>query len=233
MKTDEYTYGSRYRLMELIKSGGIDTLLESVPSVKVIKGTSAPSIDTQAEKTLESFLRERDLYSEKFNDWWIKRRGKRPTWDYLCEAELGNERGLILLEAKAHKSECSSGKKAKPAVGVPNYEDKLDNHMSIELSITKELAKLGGEYTGQYQIANRIAYASFAQRVLHKPVLLVFLGFIGEAPAAFPDRFESVGDWEREMERHLDALQLGSIKQENPVTFGGSKPTVVVLSSNI
>ncbi|NLV51168.1 MAG: hypothetical protein GXY20_10815 [Clostridiales bacterium] len=161
MKTEEYIYGSRYHLMKLIKSDELKSLLESIPGVIIIEGNGVPSKSSPSEKTLERFLKDRELYSAEFDSWWIEHRGKRPTWDYICEAELDGKRGLIFLEAKGHRRECGSGKKADPKKDTANYEVKLENHKSIEKCITEEITAFGGEYTGQYQIANRIAYAGF------------------------------------------------------------------------
>ena len=83
------THGSQHWLLGIIESGELKKLLEKSIGVTVVDGTGRPeSKDNPAEKSLESYVREYHLITESkqecFDKWWIKHRGKRPTWDYIC-----------------------------------------------------------------------------------------------------------------------------------------------------
>lgn len=229
------THGSSDSLLRMIKSNDLITFLEKkIEGIKVIEDTGVPTRNESAEKYLETYLKEFMITTEEFNpfkNWWIPNRGNRPTWDYICQATIAGRKGLILLEAKAHKNECNAKRKSKPILSATmsekSFKEKLENHDSIIKCITEELGELGGSYAGYYQIVNRIAYANKAQRELEMPVLLVFLGFIGDK--SFGDNWNKPEEWQRDIAKQLRLLNV-----ENLVRVGtpvlSKHPDIRILS---
>lgn len=213
------TYGSQFRLMELIRTNQLEPLLNSVNQLKVHSATGVPKNTSPAENSLEKYLKNSGVNMTPFEKWWAPHGGKTPTFDYLCQAEINGQSGYVLLEAKAHKYETSSLCKKAPTIGDPSFKKKMDNHLSIQQRIKEELDSLGGyykpsqtgSYVGYYQVANRIAYANFTSRMLNKPVILIFLGFVGETDFK-PDYFRTSTDWENHMRKILDLFSLSHLE---------------------
>lgn len=212
---DVKLYGSRYWLYRLIDNDDdkISSELDQIPGVKVIRGSGVPSKGSQSEKSLEKFLTDAGLITKEheFYNWWVQYPGKKPTWDYICRAEIDGKSGLILLEAKAHKGETTKTGKARPVRGkVKDVEQANVNYDQIERNIIDEFRRLGKSYhtegNGYYQIANRIAYASKIHSILGVPVLLVFFGFIGDCH--FPDKWENEEIWKADMKSCFKALNI-------------------------
>lgn len=225
------THGSQYRLLTIIESGELTELIESIAGVTVIANTGVPkSKGTPAEKSLESYIRENNLITESkqecFDKWWIEHRGKRPTWDYVCEAKIDGQDGLILVEAKAQKSEC--GKKKKVLSKDANVYQK-GNHDHIENAIETEISSLCGQYSGYYQIANRIAYANRI-RELGIPVILIFLGFLGDSGSN--GQWETEDKWKSDMWEIIDKLSLTRLI-DAPIANIAETPCIKILHYNL
>jgi hypothetical protein len=221
------THGSQHWLLNIIDNGVLKALLEKSIGATVVDGTGRPvSKCAPAEKSLESYVSEYHLITESkqeyFDKWWIMHRGKRPTWDYICKAKIDGKDGLIIVEAKAHKSEC--GKKKKVLSEDANVYQK-ENHDHIENAIEKEIKSLGGQYSGYYQIANRIAYANHI-REYGVPTVLVFLGFIGDD--CFDDPWKTEDEWKADITRHIGELSLTSLI-DTPISDAAKKPCIKIL----
>jgi hypothetical protein len=120
--------------------------------------------------------------------WWLAAgpaATQTPNWDIASTCTIEGNRGLLLVEAKAHKRELTketAGKKLNPK----KHSDRTRrNHLQIGQAILDASAALSYE-TGlpwnlsrdhHYQMANRFAWAwKVAQ--LGVPVILVYLGFL-------------------------------------------------------
>ncbi len=122
-------------------------------------------------------------FKKQTEDWWLVHTNgaNTPNWDIACIAEINKRKGLILVEAKAHKAELSRE--------VKTYDHSnphsLENHERIIMRIQeagKELStysKLGFNLSDKspYQLSNRFAWSWFL--AMHGiPVVLVYLGFL-------------------------------------------------------
>lgn len=226
------SHGSSDWLLKMIRNGEIDSLLETIPGVKITPNTGVPSKDDPTERELKTYLKEKGFVSEKITSiskWWPN---SGPVWDYVCQAKFNGADGLILLEAKAHKSETNKAKKAEPDRDkVKDLKKAENNHTTIEQNINKELAQLRGvdnvTYEGFYQVANRIAYANKARQVFGMPILLVFLGFIGDK--SFKDSWKHADQWKNEILSHLDVLKVANLTEvEMPEST--RRPGIIILS---
>lgn len=137
----------------------------------------------------ERFLKPMEIAS--VTDWWlaVKPRANTPNWDLVASCTIDGKKGLILVEAKAHKSELNSGGKAKPA-----SENGKENHEHIRAAIEEANSSLNTHGSGwalsrdtHYQLCNRFAW-SWKLASLGIPVVLVYLGFLNadEMPSPFP-----------------------------------------------
>ena len=118
-------------------------------------------------------------------DWWLvhKRWANTPNWDLAVGCTVEGRPGLVLMEAKANHPELNpTGKRLRKE----SSSRSTDNHQRIGEAIQE--ANLGcGLIDGRvnisrdshYQLANRLAF-TWKLGTLGIPVVLVFLGFIGD-----------------------------------------------------
>lgn len=141
--------------------------------------------DTQ-EAQLHSAARlvDRDLGRELLG-WWLgpdRPSGTTPNIDIASTCTVGDRRGLLLIEAKAHVNELE---RAGKRLGGDASADSKAAHVAIGSAI--DLARVGlsdaipGEWgisrDSHYQLSNRFAW-SWKLTTLDVPVVLVYLGFI-------------------------------------------------------
>lgn len=117
--------------------------------------------------------------------WWLlhRRRANKPNWDLVVGCDLWGQPGLALVEAKAHERELDwDGKRLRP----DGSDNSAENHERIGQAIAEASAALHRVIPGvhisrdsHYQLANRVAY-SWKLASMGVPVLLVYLGFIGD-----------------------------------------------------
>ncbi len=142
----------------------------------------------------ELFVKPNDR--ETVTDWWlaVKPRANTPNWDLVATCRIEGKEGLILVEAKAHKSELASvGKKE------PTTENGWKNHERIRVAIEDANTSLNAQGSGwalshdtHYQLCNRFAW-SWKLASMDIPVVLVYLGFLNADE--MPNPFPSTGAW--------------------------------------
>jgi hypothetical protein len=121
------------------------------------------------------FLSEKDR--QMITDWWLAMPGRAntPNWDLVSSCLIGDRKGLILVEAKAHESELGDDH-----CGATNQQ----NFKSIQAALgqaTKAWNELLSGFAlsvdSHYQLSNRFAFA-WKVAELGTPVVLVYLGFL-------------------------------------------------------
>ena len=135
-------------------------------------------------------------------EWWLEVIGSTswtPQWDVAATCSIEGRDGLVLVEAKAHSNELSTGGKRKPG-----SDNGWKNHHRIGSAIAQANVGLqvaaGGPWALSrdkcYQLSNRFAW-SWKLAALGVPVILIYLGFLGAEEMA-PDGalFRSEDDWE-------------------------------------
>ena len=143
--------------------------------------------------------------------WWLAvvEGANTSNWDIASTCMIRGERGLLLVEAKAHASELSQAGKSKP--GSKNSQS---NHGQIGRAIAEankafQLAtgkKWGLSRDSHYQLSNRFAW-SWKLTSLGIPVVLVYLGFLNAQDMAREGQlFESQADWERTLKDYCDGV---------------------------
>jgi hypothetical protein len=132
----------------------------------------------------------------KVTDWWlaVKKGANTPNWDIVSTCTIGNQRGLILVEAKAHGGELKPDDRCSAS--------DTDNLNRIAKAIREANSGLNTIIPGwalstelRYQLCNRFAW-SWKIATLGVPVILIYLGFLNaEEMADQGQPFQSASEW--------------------------------------
>ncbi len=182
--------GSKKAVLDLVDSNDFLTKINSL-----LSGTSAKISDWDnwmpkgyshpKESELKDFLKYNfdEKLSKGISDWWVKYNGTTPNWDIISTCQINGEKGLLLVEAKAHCRELEEVGKPSPQAKSDNSKSEL-NHKTIEIAIEEANSAIDTQYPGIaiyrdkcYQLSNRIAHAWWLAN--HGiPVVLMYLGFL-------------------------------------------------------
>ena len=165
--------------------------------------------DCSWDKTpaIESKLRRTDglvpaQIHQQLQCWWlaISRRANTPNWDIASTCCIEGNRGLILIEAKAHEKELDvKGKHLRSDAS----QNSRKNHEHICEAIAEAnrglQSNIGGDWVmsrdSHYQLSNRFAW-SWKLASLGVPVVLIYLGFLNAQDMACDSPiFKSEEDW--------------------------------------
>lgn len=174
------------------------------------------------DRTKEACLNEElellpeEEHREELRDWWLAvphRRANTPNFDIASTCKVGCERGLLLVEAKAHSSELTNQEAGKP-LDARASQDSRRNHEQIGTAIEEANAALRAD-TGRrwklsrdrcYQMSNRFAWSWKLAR-LGYPVILVYLGFLNAQEMCDKGRsFASHEEWQTLVKEHSRSL---------------------------
>lgn len=160
--------------------------------------------------------------------WWLEHvtKANTPNWDVASTCNIEGKQGLLLVEAKAHRTELSAdGKQLKPNASRKSRE----NHERIGMAINEANAGLG-HATGvswglsrddRYQLANRFAW-SWKLAMLGVPVVLIYLGFLNaQEMEEDGDLFRSEGGWVRTLNGHAQGV-VGDSCWETRIRINGT-----------
>jgi hypothetical protein len=148
--------------------------------------------------------------SAALRKWWLGASttlGRTPNFDIASTCTIGDEPGLMLVEAKAHHQELI-GAKAGRAPRDESSDDETDRTIRAAIAEACHTLELGtglawGISTdSHYQLSNRVAWAC-KLTTLGIPVALIYLGFLGADEMA--DRgapFIDHAEWERSVRSH-------------------------------
>jgi len=141
--------------------------------------------------------------------WWLaySEGANTPNWDLVVATEFNGIPGLTLVEAKANLAEL---KKDGKTLDKNPSADSTENHKKIGQAIEEARSALETEIPGikisrdiHYQLSNRVAY-SWKLASLGVPVLLVYLGFIGDQGISdVGDPLTDVSMWESTMQDYI------------------------------
>lgn len=146
---------------------------------------------------------------QALQDWWLvcKPGANTPNWDLVSACALQGQKGLVLIEAKAHTQELKAeGKHIEPNASSNSHK----NHDRIGQAIDEASNALSQVVEGinlsrdtHYQLANRIAF-SWKIASLGIPVVLVYLGFIGDKDIAdIGEPLEDDMHWQQVMRMYM------------------------------
>lgn len=142
--------------------------------------------------------------------WWLKviKRSNTPNWDIASTCTIDGRPGLLLVEAKAHEVELSSGGRGK-LLGPKASANSRANHDQIGCAIASARVGLQNATSSSwaisrdthYQMSNRFAWA-WKLASMGLPVALIYLGFLNANEMSKP--FGSHEAWEKAVYRHSD-----------------------------
>ena len=180
------------------------------------------------------------VYPEKRNqlrDWWLCHGGNTPVWDIASTCSINGERGLILIEAKAHDQELDARRKS---LSKSASENSRENHEQIGRAIEEANCRLQSEIGGDwnlsrdshYQLSNRFAW-SWKLASLKIPVVLVYLGFLNacDMDSANITLFHSKSEWENILKRYCKD-KIDNTCWEQPLYFNDTPFIPVIRACN-
>ncbi len=160
-----------------------------------------------------------ELDRAALRSWWltVPENANTPNWDIASTCMVGNCRGLLLVEAKAHERELRSAEAGKPLRAPVTFNSRR-NHARIgwcieDASLARsEQTKLNWTMSrdSRYQMANRFSW-SWKLTELKFPVILVYLGFVNAKEMI--DRGAPLTDesWPRMVRSHSATLFPGEV----------------------
>ena len=170
--------------------------------------------------------------------WWLVHRGgaNKPNWDLVFACNISGKRGLVLVEAKAHKRELDwAGKRLCLNASSKSRE----NHERIGKAIDEAGHALNTIITGinlsrdtHYQLVNRIAY-SWKIASMGIPVILLYLGFTGdEGIADVGEPIKNDDHWKHMMREYTEGI-LPKNFPETSLDCGNASMKMIVRSKTV
>ncbi len=235
--------GSQKAILELIEASNhldlINKLIQSTGANITTNDAWKPKgIKAKEEGTLTTFLKKHfdPKTGEDILSWWIKYGTVSPNWDFISTCTIDGKKGLLLVEAKAHKSELNKSRKAlkKDASKNSNF-----NHDRIKKAIDEANIAINKEVDGVcisidkcYQLSNRVAHAWWlADKGI--PVVLLYLGFLNCDDMENSKRrlFKKDEDWQSAFIEYAKLVGVDKI-MDKWIKFGESKFKIISRSVN-
>jgi hypothetical protein len=159
--------------------------------------------EAELDKVTDDILSEKQR--NKLKEWWLenhKNNPRTPNWDLVSTCKIYEEKGLLLIEAKAHHGELSEQDACK-AGGV--------NRASITEAMAGINKQTGWNLSAEehYQISNRFAW-SWQLASMGVPVMLVYLGFLN-ADEWGDDKLKDHDDWKKSVREYSKDIVPGAI----------------------
>lgn len=181
-------------------------------------------------------------HQRQLKNWWLvhPHGAKMPTWDLVVTAkDAGGQHGLILVEAKAHSTEMGTGGKDRPTRETPEQQVRSDaNHQRIGEAIAEASRALQDAVPGialtcesNYQFCNRLAVA-WKLASLGVPVILLYLGFVGDREINPVTFLKSDADWQATFRQHT-AVHFPVTNLDKRIDCGASAFSLVVRSLEV
>ena len=228
--------GSQKHVLDLLDSGqtGISSLNAflapfecQISSADVYRPTGRPE---PKEYYLPKFCNEfctSFLDSAPIVDWWVRSPWRPPTWDLISTFTTNqDQRGVLLVEAKAHENEFDwGGKSQKTHASIGSKS----NHTQIVGCLNEANKALNDSFDGyfglavdsHYQLSNRVAHL-WKLATCKIPVILLYLGFCGDREIE-PSYFRDEEHWQRSMGGYLQGVVPQSfLSSVHPLSGGGS-----------
>jgi len=241
-KTDEK--GSKKAMLDFIESkdflSSINDLIKSTGANITSDDKWMPEgIDKPKESTLNTFLRGKfdTIPNNAILKWWTLHGTRGPNWDLLSTCTINGERGVLLVEAKAHKGELdTSGKRLKKSAS----DNSEENHKNVLKAINQANKTINEQIEGVtisrdccYQFSNRVAHAWWlADKGI--PVVMLYLGFLNctDMDNGSYKLFETDEDWQTCFRKHAEIVKVHKIVEEK-INCGKSHFTTICRSCKL
>lgn len=217
--------GSQRCILELISSPdflkNINSIISSAGAIIESNDNWIPQgLHNDKEAELKDFLaiHFNDKLGNEIRSWWLAvsdPETRTPNWDMVSTCTINNQKGLLLVEAKAHYTELD-----KESVGKTfDLKSSKENHERIKLAIAEANENINKVVAGVsisrdncYQLSNRIAHAWWlANKGI--PVVLMYLGFLKADDMQDGKRtiFGTTSDWENCFFAHAKKVGVDKI----------------------
>lgn len=236
--------GSKRCMLELIDSpdfiSNINVLMKDVGAYISNTDSWLPKgYHNGKEGELKDFLKEHfnPQLATDIKKWWLHNNGRTPNWDLIATCTINGERGILLVEAKAHVDELKKESKGKLYNINTKSEGTKENHKQIALAIEEAKneinKKIGGIAISRdscYQLSNRIAHSWWlANNGI--PVVLLYLGFLKckDMNNGKNHLFNKDEDWQMCFKEHVN--QIGAEVLINEKVNCGESSFVMICRS--
>ncbi|NCS94601.1 MAG: hypothetical protein GW761_12455 [Leptospira sp.] len=190
-KEEQEYKGSRAAMLDLIGNENFKNQLIEIINQDNVQFSDKElfipkSKEDVKEAELKDFLKDTEwtYLGDGIKKWWLEifiPNVRTPNWDFISTCTINGQKGLLLVEAKAHSSEvnpkdkCTSENEAninKIENAINEAKDEINKVLSnSSISISKDSC---------YQLSNRIAHAWWlANQGI--PVVLLYLGFLNRS----------------------------------------------------
>lgn len=239
--------GSKKHILELIHSedfiSSLNKILQPYDASITDKKTVQPKgIKDASEYGLQTLINKQKL-SERFpllkdfnfNTWWKPCGGKAPTWDMISLCQINGKEGILLVEAKAHKSELAKYGKSeltdkssdRSRVNHENIKNKINEACDNLNENRKELFTISRDE--HYQLSNRIAFV-WQLKQLGVPVVLLYLGFTGDE--YFKDKFKDEEHWKASFNKYINSIVPTNFIDNNQAEFIFIQSSLPIISQS-
>jgi hypothetical protein len=195
------THGDRHMVAERLT-----TLIEPFGVVSTTDQWMPRGFDDVAEAQLHnapSLLPVED-HGQVLASWWLahaKSTSVTPNWDIASTCSVAGNKGMLLVEAKAHLSEL----KADDRCGATekNRQRIRDAIREANQLLNNIVAGWNLSHDNHYQLCNRFVW-SWKLATLGIPIILVYLGFLNAREMGDP--FATHEDWESALRNHAGVV---------------------------
>lgn len=188
--------GSQFWTQKLIRD--FPDVLEAAIDARPITWSSPLVTDDYAEYWDEAFLERLQLRLDgrPLQSFWPR---SGPRWDALGRVTGG---AALLLEAKSHIAEMTSGCRASPTARA-----KVERAFA-EVGRGWGIAPTSAWLSGYYQYANRLAHAYLLNELNTAPTFVVFLHLVNDRTMPEP---ATLGEWKAAIATAHEALGVSSL----------------------
>jgi hypothetical protein len=159
-----------------------------------------------------------------------------PNWDLAATCTIEGQRGLVLVEAKAHAKELSPAGKV---LRKDASENSRENHERIGQAIEEARQALDPIVPGvrisrdtHYQLSNRVAWA-WRLATLGVPTILMYLGFVGDTGIDdVGPHFENEDHWQRTIREYMEGVIPAGLL-ERPLPCGAARMQFIIRSRDV
>lgn len=168
----------------------------------------------------------------EITNWWLAKpkRANIPNWDLVCQCTMGERRGLILVEAKAHEGEMKSFDDISGAKG--ENADSIAKALSQATEGWNELMPgFNLAANSHYQVCNRFAFA-WKLASMGVPVVLVYLGLLDAEEMSGKRLLRNHAQWRKCV---LDQSKnvVPEEAWDRPFDINGTPVTVLIRSARV
>jgi hypothetical protein len=163
--------------------------------------------------------------------WWLAKPGRAntPNWDLVSTARIREQRGLVLVEAKAHVSELADDR-----CGATNRENFRQIEHALAEATTAWNERIPGfslSANSHYQMSNRFAFA-WKLAKMRVPVVLAYLGFLNAEEMTSRELLRDHDHWRKSVVERSRGV-IPDTAWDHTFDIDGTPLTVLICSADV